>query len=124
MVASSTRSVIVTGGGRGIGRAVALLAAERGWDVAVSWIADRGAAEEVVEAARGAGSRAIAVECDVAREPDVLRLFDAAARTPAPLGGLVNSAGGTGRSSRSRSRRRTSRTRPRPRPCAGRIFGA
>jgi NAD(P)-dependent dehydrogenase (short-subunit alcohol dehydrogenase family) len=96
VVASSTRSVIVTGGGRGIGRAVALLAAERGHDVAVSWVSDRAAAEEVVELVGRAGRRAIAVECDVAREADVLRLFEAAAHALGPLHGLVNSAGVTG----------------------------
>jgi NAD(P)-dependent dehydrogenase (short-subunit alcohol dehydrogenase family) len=92
----STQSVIVTGGGRGIGRAVALLAAERGYEVAVTWTSNRGSAEDVVAAASRAGRRALAVECDVAREADVLRLFEAASRALAPLHGLVNGAGVTG----------------------------
>jgi NAD(P)-dependent dehydrogenase (short-subunit alcohol dehydrogenase family) len=96
MVGITTRSVIVTGGGRGIGRAVALLAGERGFDVAVNYLSDRGAAEEVVDAVRRAGRRAVAVQGDVAREADVVALFEVAARALGPLHGLVNSAGVTG----------------------------
>ncbi|HEX8907878.1 MAG TPA: SDR family oxidoreductase [Anaeromyxobacteraceae bacterium] len=96
MVESTTQSVIVTGGSRGIGRAVALLAGERGFDVAVSYLSDRRAAEEVVDAVRRGGRRAVAVQGDVAREADVVGLFEAAARELGPLHGLVNSAGVTG----------------------------
>ena len=96
MPAAMTRSVIVTGGGRGIGRAVAILAGERGYDVAVNYATNRRAADEVVEAVTRAGRRAIAVQGDVAREEDVLRLFEVAARELPPLYGLVNSAGVTG----------------------------
>jgi NAD(P)-dependent dehydrogenase (short-subunit alcohol dehydrogenase family) len=96
MVRSTTQSVIVTGGSRGIGRAVALLASERGFDVAVSYLSDHRAAEEVVDAVRRGGRRAVAVQGDVAREADVVGLFEVAARDLGPLHGLVNSAGVTG----------------------------
>ena len=49
--------MIVTGGSRGIGRAVALLAAERGWDVAISWQRDDAAGAEVLAAIRAHGRR-------------------------------------------------------------------
>src|SRR5574340_1569012 len=96
MADSTTHSVIVTGGSRGIGRAVALLAGERGFDVAVSYLSDHRAAEEVVDAVRRGGRRAVAVQGDVAREADVVGLFEVAARELGRLHGLVNSAGVTG----------------------------
>lgn len=100
MVASTTHSVIVTGGSRGIGRAVATLAAERGWDVAVGFASDRRAADEVVAAVVRSGRRAVAVQGDVAREDDVVRMFDEAGRALGPPHGLVCSAGVTGGFSR------------------------
>ncbi|HTP49171.1 MAG TPA: SDR family oxidoreductase [Anaeromyxobacteraceae bacterium] len=89
-------AVVVTGGSRGIGAAVARLAAARGYDVAVSYLSDSAAAAEVVRAASAAGARALAVAGDVSREEDVARLFETAAREIGPVRGLVNSAGITG----------------------------
>lgn len=75
---SRSKSMIVTGGSRGIGRAVALLAAERGWDVAISWRDDFAAGHDVLERIRAMGRRAVGVRADVASEADVMALFDAA----------------------------------------------
>lgn len=91
-----TGSVIVTGGSRGIGAATAVLAAHRGWDVCLSYRADAAAAEQVVERCRAAGTRAVAVQGDVADEAAVLRLFDTAEEQFGPLHGLVNNAGMVG----------------------------
>ncbi|MFT4011965.1 MAG: SDR family oxidoreductase [Paracoccus sp. (in: a-proteobacteria)] len=77
--------MLVTGGSRGIGRAVALLAAARGWDVALNWRGDEAAAETVAQAIRDMGRKAVTVRGDVAHEDDVIRIFDAA---EAGLGGL------------------------------------
>src|SRR5687768_14689279 len=71
--------VLITGGSRGIGAAVAQLSAERGYDVAISYRADHHAAQRVVEACRASGARAIACQGDMASEADVVALFDAAA---------------------------------------------
>ena len=84
--------VIVTGGGRGIGRAVSLLAAERGYRVCLSYVSDAGTAAEVVAAIEAAGGRAVARRCDVAEEADVVALFEAADRL-GPVTALVNNAG-------------------------------
>jgi len=84
--------VIVTGGGRGIGAATSRLAAERGYDVCVNFRSDEKAAEEVVAAARASGAKALAVRGDVAREKDVVAMFDAAAGL-GPVTALVINAG-------------------------------
>jgi NAD(P)-dependent dehydrogenase (short-subunit alcohol dehydrogenase family) len=87
------RTVIVTGGSRGIGAATAVLAARHGWDVCLSYRADEAAADRVVARCRAEGVSAIAARGDIADEADVLRLFDTAQAELGPLGGLVNNAG-------------------------------
>ena len=85
--------VVITGASRGIGAATARLAAQRGHDVCVNFRANEAAADAVVAEVRAAGCRAIAVQAEVASEPDVLRLFDTADKTLGTLAGLVNNAG-------------------------------
>jgi NAD(P)-dependent dehydrogenase (short-subunit alcohol dehydrogenase family) len=84
--------VIVTGGGRGIGAATSRLAAERGYDVCVNFRSDEKAAEQVVAAARASGAKALAVRGDVAREQDVVAMFDAASGL-GPVTAVVINAG-------------------------------
>ncbi|GJD56652.1 SDR family oxidoreductase [Methylobacterium dankookense] len=83
---------VVTGGSRGIGRAVAMLAARRGWRVCLSYVSDAAAAEAVVAAIADAGGQACAVRADVGAEADVEALFAAADRL-GTVAGLVNNAG-------------------------------
>lgn len=90
------RAVIVTGAGRGIGAAVARLVGAHGYPVAVNFARDAAAAQEVVRAIAAAGGRAVAIQGDVAREEDVMRLFETAERELGPIEGLVNNAGVTG----------------------------
>ncbi|MDH3658938.1 MAG: SDR family oxidoreductase [Alphaproteobacteria bacterium] len=85
--------LLVTGGARGIGRAVVELAAISGFDVAVGYRADGDAAEAVVKAARAQGRRAIAVKADVAEEADVVGMFEQVEAALGPVRALVNSAG-------------------------------
>lgn len=89
-------TVIVTGGGRGIGAATATLAARSGYAVAVNYAKDEASAERVVAAIRADGGSATAVQADVAVEADVLRLFETAEERLGPIGALVNNAGVTG----------------------------
>jgi len=86
-------TAIITGGSRGIGAVTARLAAERGYAVCVNYRRSRAAAEAVVDAIRAGGGSALAVAADVAREPDVERLFHAAADALGPITALVNNAG-------------------------------
>ena len=65
-------TVLITGASRGIGAAAARLAAKRGYDVAVNYVANEKAAAEVVRDVEAAGRRALAVRADIAREADIL----------------------------------------------------
>ena len=87
------RVLLITGGSRGIGAAAAVLAAARGWDVAVNYTRDAAAAETVAERVRAEGRRAITVCADVSDEAAVLAMFRAVDEGLGPLGGLVNNAG-------------------------------
>ena len=86
-------SVLVTGGSRGIGAAAAVLAAQRGWDVAINYTRDAAAAERVAAQVRAAGRRALVIQADVAEEAEVLAMFAAVDREFGALRGLVNNAG-------------------------------
>ncbi len=88
--------VVVTGGGRGIGAAVAEAVAVRGHPVLVNCAGDHAAAQAVVQGILAQGGRAEAVQADVGEEAGVLRLFAAADGMGVPLAGLVNNAGVTG----------------------------
>ena len=85
--------MLVTGGSRGIGAATALMAAQRGYWVAVNYTRDAQAAGEVVARIKAAGSRAIAIKGDVAVEDDVVSMFASVDRELGPLTALVNNAG-------------------------------
>lgn len=93
MTAVTRKVVLVTGGGRGIGAATALLAARRGYAVAVNYLRDADAADEVVARIVADGGDAAALQADVAVEAQVAGLF---ARLDARFGrldALVNNAG-------------------------------
>jgi NAD(P)-dependent dehydrogenase (short-subunit alcohol dehydrogenase family) len=85
--------VLITGASRGIGAACALLAAQQGWAVAVNYVANSLAADDVVRQIRAAGGTAMAIKADVANEADVLRMFEAVDAKLGRLQGLVNNAG-------------------------------
>jgi NAD(P)-dependent dehydrogenase (short-subunit alcohol dehydrogenase family) len=84
--------LIVTGGSSGIGAATARLAARKGYAVALNFLRERDAAEEIVADIRNAGSRAIAVQADISAETDVMRLFETSDRELGRVTALVNNA--------------------------------
>jgi NAD(P)-dependent dehydrogenase (short-subunit alcohol dehydrogenase family) len=88
-----TKTLLITGASRGIGAACAILAAERGWQVAINYRADGEAAAAIVRTIEEAGGSAFAVQADVAREDDVLRMFATLDQRCGRLDGLVNNAG-------------------------------
>jgi NAD(P)-dependent dehydrogenase (short-subunit alcohol dehydrogenase family) len=85
--------VLVTGASRGIGAAVALQAAARGFDVAINFARDRGAAEAVAARVHALGRRAVTVQADVASEPEVQAMFTRIDAELGTLTALVNNAG-------------------------------
>jgi NAD(P)-dependent dehydrogenase (short-subunit alcohol dehydrogenase family) len=85
--------MIVTGSGRGIGAATALLAAQRGYAVCVNYLHNRNAAERVVRDIKKTGGQAIAVGADVASEAAVMRLFETVDKEMGRVSALVNNAG-------------------------------
>ncbi|MBU0587966.1 MAG: SDR family oxidoreductase [Gammaproteobacteria bacterium] len=85
--------VLITGGSRGIGAATALLAAQRGYAVAVNYTHNSLAADEVVRQIRAAGGTAITVQADVADEAQVMAMFEKVDAKLGRLNCLVNNAG-------------------------------
>jgi NAD(P)-dependent dehydrogenase (short-subunit alcohol dehydrogenase family) len=88
-----SKIIIVTGGSRGIGRAAALAAAAAGYDVAISYREDRGAADDVVQRIRALDRRGLAVAADSADEGAVVSLFAEVDRQLGAVSALVNNAG-------------------------------
>jgi NAD(P)-dependent dehydrogenase (short-subunit alcohol dehydrogenase family) len=86
-------TLLVTGASRGIGASIAQLAAARGFDVAVNYVRDRGAADHVVSAIQALGRRAIAVQADMGQEADIVRMF---AEVDGKLGRLTHLVYNTG----------------------------
>jgi NAD(P)-dependent dehydrogenase (short-subunit alcohol dehydrogenase family) len=89
--------VVVTGGGRGIGAAIALEAAREGYAVVVNYRANTARAEAVAEQIRAGGGDAFAWRADVADPAAVAGLFDEVDRRYGRLDALVNNAGTNGK---------------------------
>jgi NAD(P)-dependent dehydrogenase (short-subunit alcohol dehydrogenase family) len=93
-------TLIVTGASRGIGAAIAKLAGARGFSVAVNFATGKVEAEAIAEQIIAVGGRARTIQADVAREEDVIRLFETAELKLGPIKALVNNAAITGGFSR------------------------
>ena len=87
------RVVLITGGSRGIGKETAILAAEKGWDVVISYRNQDDKAQAVVTQIEALGQKALAVKSDVAVEADVISLFERIDSEFGRLDALVNNAG-------------------------------
>ena len=92
--------LLVAGGSRGIGAATARLAAKHGYDVAVNYLGNAKAADDVVKKIEAAGRRAVALQGDMGREADVERVFDETARRLGHVSHFVHSAGIVAKSSK------------------------
>ena len=86
-------TLLVTGGSRGIGAATALLAAQRGYAVAVNYTTNSLAADEVVRQIRAQGGNAITVQADVSDEAQIMAMFQKIDAKLGRLTALVNNAG-------------------------------
>ncbi|MBN8634442.1 MAG: 3-oxoacyl-[acyl-carrier-protein] reductase [Anaerolineae bacterium] len=95
MTQLTDKIAVVTGGSRGIGKAIALELAKRGATVVVNYQKNADAANEVVEAITASGGQALAVQADVSLEDDANRLIKTTIDTYGKLDILVNNAGTT-----------------------------
>ena len=93
MASLNNRVALVTGGSRGIGRAIAVSLAEAGAAVAVNYREKAAEARNVVETIRRAGGRAMAIGADVSKAAEVAAMMAAIERELGPLDVLVNNAG-------------------------------
>jgi 3-oxoacyl-[acyl-carrier protein] reductase len=87
------RTALVTGGSRGIGRAVAIALADEGADVAVNYVSSETAARDVAEHIKKMGRRAVLAQADVSDYPDTFRMAQDVLREFGHLDILVNNAG-------------------------------
>src|SRR5258705_6290059 len=93
MAILNNRVALVTGGSRGIGRAVAISLADAGAAIAVNYREKAAEARTVVEAIRKAGGRAMEIGADVSRATDVADMMSAVEGELGPVDVLVNNAG-------------------------------
>lgn len=87
------KNAVVTGGGRGVGRAISIAFAKEGANVVVNYAGNQKAADEVVEIVKGMGRKAVAVKGDVAQEADAIRIIDTCVENFGSIHILVNNAG-------------------------------
>ncbi len=92
--------LLIAGGSRGIGAATARLASARGYDVAISFVSRADAAAEVADAVKKSGGKSITIQGDMAKEADIERTFDDAARALGQITHFVHSSGIAGKNSR------------------------
>jgi NAD(P)-dependent dehydrogenase (short-subunit alcohol dehydrogenase family) len=93
---SELGALIVTGASRGIGAAIARLAAARGYAVAVNFCTGEAEAQTVANSIVAEGGRALAIHADISCEEQIIELFQIAERELGPIKALVNNAGITG----------------------------
>ena len=92
-MSADKKTLLVTGGSRGIGAAICRLGAAAGYRVAVNHASNESAARAVVEAIEAAGGEAIAVRGDVGDEAQVVAMFEAVDKAFGRLDALANNAG-------------------------------
>ena len=85
--------ILITGGSRGIGAAIALRAADAGYAVCISFLNHQAAADALVASINDNGGTAISVRADVAVDADVVRMFKQVDESLGPITALVNNAG-------------------------------
>ena len=89
---TGVQRILITGGATGIGQATALIAAKKGYAVAINYAHSDQAAHEVVSQIEAMGHAAMAIKADIADEEEVLRMFETIDHELGPINTLVNNA--------------------------------
>ena len=87
------KNAVVTGGGRGVGRAISIDFAKEGANVVVNYASNNKAADEVVGIIKSMGKKAVAVQGDVAKKEDAQKIIDTCVENFGSIHILVNNAG-------------------------------
>jgi len=87
-----TKTVLVTGAAKRLGRAIALDLATHGWNVAIHYNSSEDDADSAAQAVRAFGAEAATLKCDLSKEAETAKLVDRAVRELGPLTALINSA--------------------------------
>lgn len=85
--------MLITGGSRGIGAATARLAASRGYDVAINYLGNAQAAENVAKAVQAAGAKCFVVQGDMSKPDDIARVFKSVDASLGRIDAFFNNAG-------------------------------
>ena len=94
-MSQASKTVLITGGGTGVGRATALQLAARGYDIAINYSRSLEDAEKTKADVEALGRRAIVVRCDVSKDDEVRSMLATCEAEFGRLDGLVNNAGTT-----------------------------
>lgn len=92
---SKNKIALITGASRGIGSATALLLAQNGFDVAINFLKNREQAEEIVKKAQAFGVRAVAIQADLSKENEIVKMFEEIDKF-GKISALVNNGGISG----------------------------
>jgi NAD(P)-dependent dehydrogenase (short-subunit alcohol dehydrogenase family) len=92
--------LLIAGGSRGIGASTARFAGARGYDVAINYLSNAKAAAEVAEAVKASSGNSVTIQGDMAKEADIVRVFDETTKALGPITHFVHSAGIGGKNSR------------------------
>lgn len=90
------KTVVVTGGSRGIGAGIARMFGARGWHVVLTFATNQSAAAIVIGEIRSLGGTVDALQCDTSNETDIVSLFAALDQRGIVVSALINNAGVTG----------------------------
>lgn len=90
---SQSKNILITGASRGIGQAIARLAAEQGWAIGLNYHRSESEALALAEALRQMGAKVVCLQADVSQQAQVQRMFREFDQALGPLHALINNAG-------------------------------
>lgn len=90
---STSKNILITGASRGIGQAIARLAAQQGWSIGLNYNQSQTEAMRLAEELRQMGAKVICLQADVSQQSDVQRMFREFDEALGPLHALINNAG-------------------------------